>query len=227
MTRLLLLLLASLARAQDFSLVGSSVKSDKWNIKRGEQKLEEFTGNVEYKKAGRSARADWALVDHDKNTVEVNGNIRAEERLADGTAARLSGESARHDRKSGRGTLTAPGGVRMEVFYPDGSEQGRGRADRAFWNMKEGEVMLEGSAWFKETRGQIWAESARFYHKVKRLELSGRRPVLTAVGPGWTAALQADAVAAEGLPDGRRRVTGLGRARGWLNFPPGKGGLTP
>ena len=227
---LLLAALAVLSAGAEESLIGTSVKSDKWNIKRGEQKIEEFTGNVVYKKDRRGARADWALYDHDRRRLDARGALSADERLEDGTLAVARGEKAVHDQANGRGSLegrTPEEGVRLELKKPDGSEQGRGRADRASWDLKERTVRLDGGVWVKEERGEARAETARFNQAKKRLDLEGRRPVLSGVGPGWGAAVQADAVSAEALSGSRRRITGNGKAHGWLYFPPQKGGLTP
>lgn len=216
--------------AQDTSLIGTSVKSDKWNIKRGEQKIEEFTGNVVYKKDRRHLRADWALYDHDRRHLDAKGALLIEETLDDGSLARARGEKASHDQAKGKGRLdgkTPADGVTFSLKKPDGSEQGRGRADRADWDMKTKTIRLDGSVWVKEERGEARSQTARFLQASKRLELEGRRPVLTGVGPGWGAAVQADSVTAEALDGPRRRITGTGKAHGWLFFPPQKGGLTP
>lgn len=225
----LILLLASLAAAQESSLIGTSVKSDKWNIKRGDQKVEEFTGNVVYKKDRRQLNADWALYDHDRRKLDARGNLRAAETLEDGTTAVARGERAAHDQATGLGTIegkTLQEGVTFRLKKPDGSEQGRGRADRASWDLKARAVRLDGSVWVQEERGEAQAQTARFMQGAKRLELEGRRPVLTGVGPGWAAAVQADAVSAEALDGPRRRITGKGRAQGWLHFPQ-KGPFAP
>jgi lipopolysaccharide export system protein LptA len=225
----LLALLAAAVWAQEGSLIGTSVKSDKWNIKRGEQKVEEFTGNVVYQKAGRHLKADWALYDHDRKRLDAKGNLTAEERLEDGTSAVAKGDKAAHDQTTGLGRLegrTPQEGVPFVLKRPDGSEQGRGRADRASWDLKARTVRLDGAVWVKEERGEAQAQTARFLQGAKRLELEGRRPVLTGVGPGWGAAVQADAVSAEALDGPRRRITGKGRAHGWLHFPQ-KGPFAP
>lgn len=227
--RALLLLAAAAAWGQDGSLIGTSVKSDKWNIKRGEQKVEEFTGNVVYTKDRRQLNADWALYDHDRRRLDARGNLWAEERLEDGTTAVARGERAEHDQARGTGTLegrTPADGVTFRLKRPDGSEQGRGRADRASWDMKARTVRLDGGVTVAEERGTASAHTARFLQAARRLELEGRRPVLTGVGPGWGAAVQADAVSAEALDGPRRRITGRGRARGWLHFQQ-KGSFSP
>lgn len=219
---LLLLCLAAPGPAQENSLIGSSVKSDKWNIKRGDQKVEEFTGNVQYKKEGRRLAADWALYNHDTQRLDARGNLSAEDRLEDGTTASARGEKAFFDRTSGKGWLSGrrpEDPVSLLVVHPDSSEQGRGGAQRIAWDVKERLVDLEGDAWFKEERGEAHAARARFLHTEKKLELSGRRPTIRAVGPGWTAAVQADALSATAIDADRRRVTGKGGAKGWLHFP--------
>lgn len=225
----LLALLAAAAWAQEGSLIGTSVKSDKWNIKRGDQKVEEFTGNVVYKKEGRQLNADWALYDHDRKRLDARGNLRAAELLEDGTTAVARGEKAVHDQGTGLGSMegkTPADGVAFRLKRPDASVQGEGRADRAAWDMKARTVRLEGSVAVKEERGEAQAQTVRFLQGAKRLELEGRRPVLTGVGPGWGAAVQADAVSAEALDGPRRRITGKGRAQGWLHFPQ-KGPFAP
>lgn len=225
----LLALIAAAAWAQESSLIGTSVKSDKWNIKRGDHKVEEFTGDVVYKKDRRQLNADWALYDHDRKRLDARGSLRAAETLEDGTTAVARGERAVHDQGTGQGTLegkTPQDGVTFRLKKPDGSEQGQGRADRASWDLKARSVRLDGAVWVKEERGEAQAQTARFLQGAKRLELEGRRPVLTGVGPGWAAAVQADAVSAEALDGPRRRITGKGRARGWLHFPQ-KGPFAP
>ena len=222
MKALLLTLCAGLASAQDTSLIGSSVRSDKWNIKRGEQKIEEFTGHVQYKKEGRRLAADWALYNHDTRRLDARGNLSAEDRLEDGTTASARGEKAFFDRGTGKGWLSGKrpeDQVSLLIQHPDGSEQGRGGARRVAWDVKERLVDLEGDAWFKEERGETHAARARFLHAHKKLELSGRRPTIRAVGPGWAAAVQADALSATAIDENRRRVTGQGGAKGWLHFP--------
>lgn len=222
MTALFALVFAAAAAAQENSLIGSSVSSDKWNIKRGDQKIEEFTGNVQYRKEGRRLAADWALYNHSTQRLEARGTIRAEDRLGDGTTATARGEKASFERLSGKGWLAPKRPeeqVSLLVERPDGAEQGRGGARRVEWDVRRREVLLQGDAWFTEGRGDVRAETARFIHPAKRLELSGRRPVIRAVGPGWAAAVQADALTATAIDDDRRRVTGKGGAKGWLHFP--------
>lgn len=226
------LLAAALAcpvAAQESSLIGSVVRSEKWNIKRGEHKIEEFSGDVRYRREGRRLRADWALYDHDQQTLEARGNIRAEERLADGSEAALTAESGTFDRAAGRGWLVGRSpldGVPLTLRKPDGSEQGRGWSRKLTWNLPRRELALEGDAWFKEERGEVHAEAARFDHGTRSLTLAGRRPVIDARGPGWAAAVQADAFTALALEGSRRRVTGTGRTRGWIHFP-SAGSLRP
>ncbi|MBI5597232.1 MAG: hypothetical protein HY928_14155 [Elusimicrobia bacterium] len=222
MTALFALVFAAAAAAQENSLIGSSVSSDKWNIKRGDQKVEEFTGNVQYRKEGRRLAADWALYNHDTQRLEARGSLSAEDRLGDGTTATARGEKAFFERLSGKGWLTGKrpeDEVSLLVQRPDGSEQGRGGARRAEWDVKRREVLLQGDAWFKEERGDVQADTARFIHPAKTMELAGRRPVIRAVGPGWSAAVQADALTATAIDDDRRRVSGKGGAKGWLHFP--------
>ncbi|MBI3297485.1 MAG: hypothetical protein HYZ75_04940 [Elusimicrobia bacterium] len=221
--------LASGAAAQEPSLIGSVVRSNKWDIKRGAHKVEEFTGDVQYRREGRRLRADWALYDHDQRRIDARGAIRAEERLEDGTLASAEGERSSHDRRDGTGWLVGRGSddpVRIHLLKPAGGEQGRGRARKLAWDLPRREARLEGDAWFREERGEIRAEVARFYHAQKKLELGGRRPTLSARGPDWAAAVQADQLTGLALDGARRRVTGKGRAHGWIHFP-NKGGIRP
>lgn len=215
--------LACSAAAQEGALIGSVVRSDKWNIKRGDHKIEEFTGNVQYRREGRRLRADWAVYDHDQQTLETRGNLKAEEKLSDGTLAALEGEKGFFDRAVGKGWIIGrrpESGVPLLLLRPDGSEQGRGGSQKISWDLPKREISLEGDAWFEEDRGTVHAATARFNHGQKSLELLGRRPVITAQGPNWSAAVQADAFKAVALDGGRRRVTGTGRSHGWIHFPP-------
>ena len=226
---LLSALLAAPAAGQEASLIGSVVRSDKWNIKRGEHKVEEFTGNVQYQREGRRLRADWALYDHDQQTLDARGNLKAEEKLADGTVAALEAGQGAFDRAAGKGWLAGrrpDDGVPLILRKPDGSEQGRGWSRRLTWDLPRREAALEGDARFQEERGELHAETARFDHGAKSLTLTGRRPVISARGPGWAAAVQAESLTALALEGSRRRVTGTGRARGWLHFP-ASGSLRP
>ncbi|MDE2291480.1 MAG: hypothetical protein KGL53_05300 [Elusimicrobia bacterium] len=220
-----LLLLAALAaaplRAQEPSLIGSVVRSHTYTIRRGKHEVELLSGDVTYRQGGRSLRADRASYDHTTRRLQADGDIVASDALEDGRTISARGQRAAYDRRSGRGWLAgrdAADPVLFALSAPDGSAEGSGRARAMDWSLSGQEVSLRGGVWYKDPRGEAWAETARFLHGAKRLELSGRRPVLSAVGPTWQAAVQADRIEAVALEGSRRRVTGEGRARGWLHF---------
>lgn len=220
-------------------LIGSAVRSDRYQIRREPHAVEELSGDVVYRGGGRTLRADWALYDHKTRLLRARGDIRAEERLPDGGRLAVRGERGAYDAGSGAGRVlgaSPDGSVSLERFGPDGGATGRGGGLELAFNSRSEEASLAGGAWFEswacEGSAPLPAEErrCRLSGKAGRITglrgegeavLEGRRPVLAAVRPRWSVALQADRIQAREGTAEKHRVRATGDARGWIHLPEG------
>jgi lipopolysaccharide export system protein LptA len=200
-------------------LIGSLVRSERWNVRRGAHKVEEFSGNVRYRREGRSLRADWALYDHATKKLEARGDVVGEEALEDGAVATVRGDHGSHDVESRRGVLfPAKGG---KVFFSRRAANGQtdsGSADRLEWDEKTGLVVMDGHVECHGPEGDAWGRHGVYDVRAGTLAIDGGRPVLRGVQPGWSAAAQADVLRARREP---REVEGEGATKGWVRFEKG------
>ncbi|MFH1724175.1 MAG: hypothetical protein ABII00_06075 [Elusimicrobiota bacterium] len=206
----------------DESLIGTVVRSERWNVRRTSGTVEELSGNVVYEYEDRMARAEWARYDHESGVLEAKTDIRGRQRLRDGTTAALEGQLMTFDRRNGKGTLRGESEadpIRFSLTPPDGDGTARGSARRLVFDASKETVSLEGDIRLAAPRGDARAEDALFERRARSLTLSGRRPVLTAREAGWSAAVQAETITGRALEGSRRRVVAEGAARGWLYFP--------
>jgi len=212
---ILLLLSVASVEARDPNLIGARVKSDSWRILRKKDRVEIFEGDVRYIKPERVLRADWARFNHGTGLFEARGHVRGRQRYQDGAWLEITGHSASHNKNTGKGELRPKkknGRVTATL------ETGKGSAHLLRWNQLKETAVLEGDVDFKEERGTVRAERADYTHSTRSLVLTGRRPVVTGHQPGWSSAVQADIITATDLKSGRRRVSGKGRAQGWILF---------
>jgi lipopolysaccharide export system protein LptA len=202
-------------------MIGSVVKSDKWNVKRRPQKIEELSGNVTYDKGPRRLRADWAIFNHDTGDMQARGNIRLRQEMPSGESVLALGNSARHNRKTGIGHMlgTDARPIGFEHKLPDGAIRGKGKAGRADWDEKKQEISLSGGVDYTDIQGEGRAQKAVYRQTDQSLELTGARPVLHAREENWALAVQAEKITAfRRVPFGRK-VVANGKTSGWLYFP--------
>lgn len=222
----MVLLLAVLATASAASPprepITTHVQSDKLDIRRRpEGRVDEFTGNVRYRREGVAARADWAQYDHAAELLKARGDARASRTLRDGSVVEVRGQAGEHSERTGQGALrgrTSAEAVQFAVDAPGGRRRGSGSARELRWNLQAQTALAEGEVRFDDERGSVRAERALYEHGPRTVTFEGRRPVATAREPGWSAAVQAQTLELHEGEAGRRRVIGAGGARGWIVF---------
>lgn len=201
--------------------IGSKVRSDRWNVKRGASRIEELSGNVTYTKGKRFLRADWALFNHSTRILKSRGRIRARYEFESGERTSLKAERGVYDMGAERGTLRGRDDsdpIRFYLTSETPGESGEGKARLLRWDAARETASLEGDVRFHGERGEARAERADYAHAAGRLTLSGRRPVLKSVEPEWSAAVQADRIRAFRGMGTTRRVLADGTVHGWLHF---------
>lgn len=199
-------------------LAGTVVRSKDWKLVRLPVEYEEFAGDVEYLRAGRRVRADWARLERAKGLWEARGDIRAELRRKDGGVLSVFGQRARHDERARRGSLEgrhALDPVAFDLRAADGSLREAGTARRLAWDEGLGQARLQGEVHARGEDGESWSEDALYLDRERALVLTGRRPVLARDEAEWAGAVQAERIAAD---YDRRRVDADGRVTGWLAF---------
>jgi len=211
----IVLSLAGSAAAQSTPVAGSVVRSKEWVIRRGENKEEEFIGDVRYQSAGTRLTSDWALFKHADRTWQARGAVFIRREAADGDIFEARGHKAGHDQNTKRGYLEPEPGARVRFTRtPRGLETDHGESGRVTWN-GESKVTLSAGAKVWGPRLQLAADEAVYEKKDGRLTLNGGRPVLRKVEGEWTTALKADEVIALETP---RRVSARGQVKGWMIF---------
>ncbi|HAH07079.1 MAG TPA: hypothetical protein DCM05_11270 [Elusimicrobia bacterium] len=213
---LLLLLACPVSSEEKGSLVGTTVRSKEYVIRRAPRKQEEFIGEVSYRHGIRSVSAEWALFDHDAESWKSRGRIRAEDRLKDGSVLVLTGEEASHSLKTGLGELRPMEGGRVLLTRTAGGfDAGQASARRLRWDEKAGTVRLLEDVRVESAFGDASARSALYRRSDRSMTLTGGRPFAAPRQPGWTAAVQADEIRATEQPE---VLSASGTVRGWLHF---------
>ncbi|MEK7382927.1 MAG: hypothetical protein AAB262_06540, partial [Elusimicrobiota bacterium] len=70
------------------------VRSKEWVIRRGQNREEEFVGDVRYDSAGTRLSADWALFKHASRAWQARGNVRIHKTLKGGDMISACGARA-------------------------------------------------------------------------------------------------------------------------------------
>lgn len=206
---------AAPASAPPASVAGGVVRSKEWVIRRGENKEEEFIGDVRYQSAGTRLTSDWALFRHADRTWQARGAVSLRREAADGTVFEALGHKAGHDVDSKRGYLEPVPGERVKFTRTaPGLEPDHGESGRVAW-YGESRVTMSDGARVWGPRLELAAEEAVYEKDKGRLTLNGGRPVLRKVEGEWTTALKADQVVAAESP---RRIEARGRVKGWMIF---------
>ena len=213
---LIALLAVSTAQAQPAGpAAGSVVRSKEWVIRRGENREEEFIGNVLYDSAGTHMSSDWALFKHVTKEWQARGHVRVRRILKTGDVLEVRGERATHSEKSKIGTLDPARGERVSfVRTPPEGETDQGEGGRISWVEDDTVTLLQGAkVW--GPRLQLEADEALYEFPKKSLHLNGGRPVLQKVEGEWITALKADQITAVESP---RRIEATGKVKGWMIF---------
>ena len=211
----LLALLCAPAFAATVPVAGSVVRSKQWVIRRGDNREEEFIGEVRYQSAGSSLSSDWALFKHADRTWKARGSVIAHRRLSDGTEMTARGERAGHNEETKRGFLEpGPGGRVLFTRTPPLEAPDHGESGRVSWN-GEASVTLSGGAKVWGPRLELAADTAVYERAASRLTLQGGRPVLHKLQGEWVTALKADEIVAFESP---RRMDAHGGVTGWIIF---------
>ncbi len=216
---LLALLLAGPAAAAEApppaSVAGSVVRSKEWVIRRGDNKEEEFIGEVRYQSAGTRMTSDWALFKHADRSWQARGAVAVRRETKDGSVLEAKGDRAGHSEETKRGYLDPVPGERVRFTRSaPGLEPDHGESGRVTWN-GEKRVTMSGGAKVWGPRLELAADEAVYEKAEGRLTLNGGRPVLRKVEGEWTTALKADQVVATESP---RRIEARGRVTGWMIF---------
>lgn len=196
-------------------VAGSVVRSKEWVIRRGENREEEFIGDVRYESAGTRLSSDWALFSHADRAWQARGAVALRRRASDGDLFEARGAKAGHDEVTKKGYLEPAPGERV-VFKrtPPGLEPDHGESGRVTWN-GERKVTLSNGAKVWGPRLELAADEAVYEKAQGRLALDGGRPILRKVEGEWTTALKADSVVATESP---RHIEARGRVKGWIIF---------
>ena len=203
------------AGAQSTPVAGSVVRSKEWVIRRGENKEEEFVGDVRYQSAGTRLTSDWALFKHGDRTWQARGSVYLRRETNDGTVFEARGAKAGHDEDDRRGYLEPASGERVRFTrQPPGLEPDHGESGRVVWN-GENRMTLFGGAKVWGPRLELAADEAVYEKAQGRLTLNGGRPVLRKIEGEWTTALKADEIVASESP---RRIEAHGKVKGWMIF---------
>ncbi|MBI4425213.1 MAG: hypothetical protein HY554_15890 [Elusimicrobia bacterium] len=252
---LLLLALASApaaggAEPKRKPLAGLVVRSDDYELRRSPEVVEEFRGRASYAHGGRELHADWMERRHRGDRWRARGRVRGVLTRGDGTVIEARGHEAAHDGATRLGWLRPRTGGRLELErrapcesrlsslacrdayrVAAGAEApDRASAREASWDARAERLRLEGEVHAWGPSGESWAESADYSHAGRRLDLSGRRPVMVSRTEDWNGAVQADRIAAlQGAagpgPAAPARVEAAGGVRGWVVFRDGPGAL--
>jgi hypothetical protein len=192
------------------------VRSKEWIVRRGENREEEFSGDVRYESAGTKLTADWALYQHATKQWKARGRIVVLRHLEDGTELEARGETASFAEDGRGGVLEpAPGQrVRFRRQPPDGTEPDLGEGDRLTWTNTE-QAVLSGHARVSGPRADGWADTATWHRATGEITLGGGRPVLSKKEGDWALAIKAEEVRATEKP---RQVHASGKVKGWLQF---------
>jgi len=222
-------------RSEKAPLVGSVVRSRDYVIRRAPRKQEEFIDDVSYRRGERSARADWALYDHESQTWTLRGRVHGEDRSKDGTLLSVEGQEAIHNVKAGVGELRPPpdtglvhltrkwlrtvsrqkGPGSSELVSSTATDHASGR--KLLWNEKAGTVRLEGNVRIDSPLGEAAGGIAVYRQAERSLTMTENRPYVVPREEGWLAAAQADEIRATEQP---QKIRARGSVRGWLYFPP-------
>ncbi|MBI5242377.1 MAG: hypothetical protein HY922_01680 [Elusimicrobia bacterium] len=211
---------SGIARNERDPLVGSVVRSREYVIRRAPTKQEEFIGDVSYRRASRSARADWALFDHASQVWKLRGSVHGEDRLKDRSGLSVDGHEAVHNVDTGLGELRGQGenGLVTLIRNKPGPEAtDRAYARKLSWDQKGGTLRLLGDVRLDSPMGEAAAWTALYRHSDRSLTLTGGPPLVAPRQRGWQAAAQADEIRATERP---QKIQAAGSVRGWLFFPP-------
>lgn len=241
-----LLFAASGARAEEPArrkLAGLVVRSDDYAIRRGDEVVEEWTGNVVYRRQGQELSSDRAERRHARDQWRARGRVRGSWKFKDGSGLKAQGEEATHDGERNAGTLRPQPGrlLSFELQSKGQSEPDRGEAGELSWDLPADAFRLSGDVRTWGPSGRVWAERAVYDRSKSSLVLAGNRPVLVSGSAAlrekttgkprprvesrkdgaaaerrdWNGAVQADRIEAVENP---RRILAKGAVKGWVVF---------
>lgn len=224
-------------------LAGLVVRSDDYAIRRGDEVVEEWTGNVLYRRQGQELASDRAERRHARDQWRARGRVRGSWKFKDGSSLKALGEEATHDGVKNSGTLKPQAGrlLSFELQAAGQPEPDLGEARELSWDLPADAFRLDGEVRLWGPSGRVWAERAAYDRSQRSLVLSGNRPVLVSgsaalrektapkpkprvetredgsadEGRDWNGAVQADRIEAVENP---RRVLAKGAVKGWVLF---------
>jgi hypothetical protein len=236
------LLALSLCKAE--KVAGSVVTSQEWQVKRGTNTVEYFTGDVHYHANKNEIYSDRARFDHNSQNWFLNGHVQATRKEDSGEFWQAFGEHGFYNQDNQTGWLRPDSKAKQVpmVRYPLIGLPDHATANWVRW-MGESKTILIGSVHSKGPRLESWSDKTTILESpglktdcsLRRVILTGSRPVARKFAQDqndWQSAIKADILRTkdphpskqESSKDdnpmfcGEDRFVALGHARGWIIF---------
>jgi hypothetical protein len=204
------------AAADTQGVAGGVVRSKQWVVKRGPPRVEEFSGEVSYRKGPSLLNSDWALFQHATQVWQVKGHVQVWHTLKSGDRVEFLGEQGEYNQGTKLGHLlgAADGLVAYKRFPVEGGPPDEGTAVRLDWEGSD-KAHLTGSVHVWGPRMELHSAKADYDAGPGTVTAVGNRPVLRILQGDWTGAVQADTMTAKEKPE---LFWADGKTRGWLKF---------
>ncbi len=239
---LAVLFLPSLKEARAEQVAGAVVTSKEWDVKRGKNTIENFSGDVHYHSGPNQIWSDWARFNHALQDWLFKGHVKAFHIEDSGTVLKAYGEKGGYNQATQKGWLK-PSAKQKQVLLirqPLNEFPGHATADKVRW-VGTSKTTLDGHVHAQNLQTESWSDKSVILENpgdkpgcsLRRVTLSGSRPVAVKFRQApkdWTGAVKADQLKMfephlsnqEGSDGsdvcGESRYVALGHARGWMVF---------
>ncbi len=236
------LLFAPSLKSHAGPVAGAVVTSSEWDVKRGKDTIEDFSGNVHYHSGPNQIWSDWARFDHALQNWIFKGHVKALHVEESGTVLKAYGSKGSYNEATQKGWLL-PSPKQKQVLLihePLNSFPGHATANKINW-VGTAKTTLTGRVHAQEGQMESWSDKAVILESpakqegcsLRRVTLSGNRPVAVKSRQDpkdWTGAVKADRLKTfEPHPSnqessdssdvcGENRYVAMGHARGWIVF---------
>ncbi len=223
-------------------VAGAVVTSSEWNVKRGKNTIEDFSGHVHYHSGANQIWSNWARFDHALQNWVFRGHVKARHIEESGTILKAYGDKGAYNQATQTGWLI-PSPKQKQVLLihePLNRFPGRATANKISW-VGTSKTTLTGRVHAQEAQMESWSDKAVILENpgkitgcsLRRVTLSGHRPVAVKSRQDpkdWTGAVKADRLKtfepylsnqeSSDSSDicGESRYVALGHARGWIVF---------
>ncbi len=223
-------------------MAGAVVTSSEWDVKRGKDTIENFSGKVHYHSGPNQIWSDWARFDHALQNWIFRGRVKARHVEESGTVLNAYGNKGAYNQATQKGWLI-PSREQKQVLLihqPINSFPGRATADKVNW-VGTSKTVLTGRVHARDAQMESWSDKAVILENpekqagcsLRRVTLSGSRPVAVKSrqdAKDWAGAVKADQLktfephpsnqesSGSGDACGANRYVALGHARGWIVF---------